>query len=254
MFKSRVHISPIGFDVIRVTKPLTEMKADKAYLVSHSSDNNPTKKFVNKVKKELNKCSHVEIIEVKTDIWDMNDCLKQFKEIKDKEKNNDIFINISTGTKITAVAGMLTCMLWTANPYFVPIKYPDNIELPSSDEVGESYMLPLCKINKPNQRILQILSLLYSNNNSMRKSELIDELQSLEIIKQNDADNREYTTPAKHSQLRALLNPMITEWHYVRVEHHGRRSEVHITEEGKNALRIFDINKFQEHENRDTSA
>jgi hypothetical protein len=44
---------------------------------------------------------------------------------------------------------------------------------------------------------------------------------------------------AKHSQLRLLVDPMKNEFGYVTVESRGRNSVVHITKEGKNALRVF---------------
>jgi len=44
----------------------------------------------------------------------------------------------------------------------------------------------------------------------------------------------------KHSQLRAILNPLEKVWGYVKVEYSGR-SEVILTEQGKAALRIFGV-------------
>ena len=43
----------------------------------------------------------------------------------------------------------------------------------------------------------------------------------------------------KHSQLRALLEPMIRDWNYIRVESQGQRSTVILTAQGVSALRIF---------------
>jgi len=41
------------------------------------------------------------------------DCVEEFREIfeKEKEKGNQIYFNVSTGSKITAMAGMLVCMI-----------------------------------------------------------------------------------------------------------------------------------------------
>ena len=73
----------------------------------------------------------------------------------------------------------------------------------------------------------------------MRKRELIQELVKLKIIRPKEY--KKLTVAAKHSQLRAILNPLEKEWDYVKVEYSGRRSEVILTEQGKAALRIFGV-------------
>lgn len=73
----------------------------------------------------------------------------------------------------------------------------------------------------------------------MRKAHLIEKLESLGIIRLRDERKSSLTEAAKHSQLRAIIEPLETEWKYVRVEASGRRSEVILTEQGKTALRIF---------------
>jgi hypothetical protein len=75
----------------------------------------------------------------------------------------------------------------------------------------------------------------------MRKALLIDQLESAGIIGIRDESKSELTEAAKHSQLRAILDPMESEWKYVRIEASGRRSEVFITPQGENALRIFGV-------------
>lgn len=44
---------------------------------------------------------------------------------------------------------------------------------------------------------------------------------------------------APHSRLRAILDPLETQWHFVQVKSRGRNSEVSLTEQGNSALRIF---------------
>lgn len=45
----------------------------------------------------------------------------------------------------------------------------------------------------------------------------------------------------KHSQLRAILDPMETKWKFVEIESSVGRSDVSITENGKTALKIFGV-------------
>src|SRR5579864_218680 len=102
--KLRVHIAPVGFEVDRIVLPAKEMKADKIWLLIH---NNPAqdkaKAYVENIKNELKKAKiHFEIANL--DRLDLFMVLKSVKEIVEKEKSNDIYINVSSGSKIQAIA------------------------------------------------------------------------------------------------------------------------------------------------------
>src|SRR5574341_882622 len=147
----RVHIAPVGFDFRRVTVPLIQMQADKVYLVTYSPDDN-AKKFFGQVKKELaQNYEHIQVQEVFLDVWNLFDCLEKFRQIILKENGNHIYINVSTGTKITGIAGMLSCMLWGASPYYARVSYPSakETEIPPTEYVEEPDILPVYEIKKP---------------------------------------------------------------------------------------------------------
>lgn len=236
----RTHIVPVGFEVLRVTQPLIEMQADKAYLVT-LGENDDAREFFSKIKTVLSQnYKHIQVKEIFLDMWDLYECIEKFRKIILEETENHVYVNVSTGTKITAIAGMLSCMLWNATPYYAPISYPNrkpkNI---LSEHVRDSMVLPAYDIIKPKQKLMQILELLQSNNGTLRKAKIIKALEENGILRTTDMDDNELSGPAKHSQLRALLKPMEEEWKFVKVKASGRRSEVTITQQGQNALRIF---------------
>ena len=102
----RVHVSPVGYQSLRISEPLIKMRADKVYLITYSSDNKTAKEYYNKILKELlQKYKHIKVEEVTINIWDLFECLEKFREIIKSEKGNHVYINVSTGTKITAIAG-----------------------------------------------------------------------------------------------------------------------------------------------------
>lgn len=247
----RIHIVPVGFEFRRVTEPLIELQADKVYLITYKKKDNATK-FLSNIKKELSQnYKHVTIKEIFLDIWNLYNCIEKFREIIFEEKDNHVYINVSTGTKITAIAGMLSCMLWNAEPYYAPIWYKNKKgKTILSQHVENSDMLPVYEIIKPPTKFMKILNLLQqSNDKMMRKSKLIDELEEMKILRMVDEKGMKLSGPAKHSHLRALLNPMELQWKYVTVKASGRRSEVTITEQGENALRIFGCENIDENVN-----
>lgn len=239
----RVHIAPVGFQFRRVTEPLVRMQADKVYLVTCAAEDDASRFFAS-VKKELyEKYRHITVEEVFVDLWDLYACAEKFREIMAKERNNGnhIYVNVSTGTKITAMAGMLACMLWGGHPYYARVSYPKEQKTKPmpSELVEEPDLLPVYEVKKPDPNALAILGLLKSNHGKLRKGQLIQRLEQQSIIRLKDETKTEFTKAAKHSQLRALLDPLENEWGYVNVESKGRRSEVVITPKGETALRVF---------------
>lgn len=236
----RIHIVPVGYEFRRVTEPLIDMQADKVYLITHAEDDHVAN-FFSKIKEELaNKYSHIHVCEVFLDVWDLYACIEKFREIISKEKGNHIHVNVSTGTKITAIAGMLSCMMWKAQPYYAPVSYQDRtiIDLPT-EQVEKVTIFPTYGIKKPKPVYMQILNLLQQHGDIMRKSKLIEKLEDAHVIREVGDSGKMLTGSAKHSQLRSLLDPMEREWNLISVEASGRRSEVHITQQGKTALKIF---------------
>ena len=239
----RIHISPVGFEYKRVTDPLIRMQADKVYLISYQ-ENDYGQEYIKLIKNELKEnYNHIEIVEIFVDIWDLYQCIEKFREIILKEGNNHVYFNVSTGTKITSIAGMFSCMLWNANPYYAKVNYLTRKKemniLP--EDIGELQSLPVYDINKPKFEFVLVLNLLKSAGGKMKKAHLISKLEDEGIIRIKDETKVELTKSAKHSQLRAILDPMEYDWKYVIIEASGRRSEVFLTEQGDNALKIFGI-------------
>ncbi len=242
----RVHIVPIGYDsYTRVTDPLIKKNAEKVYFIRHKEDNRGHEKFYEKIRKELaSKTKRLVIKEVKLDIWNYYDCVETFREIiaKEKKNGNHIYINVSTGTKITAMAGMLAAMAWKIEPYYVRLTNPllKKIEVIPKVTVDDPEEIHAYGMEKPRRNYMKILEQLTKNNGVMRKKILVKYLEDEEIIKPVD-DSTQFSENAKLSQLRVLLDPMKDKWNFVKIEHSGRRSEVTITENGRKALQIFGV-------------
>ena len=236
----RVHISPIGFESRRVTDPLINMRADKVYLVKYKI-NDDAANFYAQIEEELaQRYRHIQIENILLDIWNLYECIEGFRSIILQETGNRVYVNVSTGTKITAIAGMLSCMLWNAQPYYAPISYEERVRTVSTSEhVSNPETLPAYNINKPRPEFMLILDLLLRNGGTMKKYQMIKELEKAGVIKKAEESKGELSAPAKHSKLRSLLDPMVREWNLVSIKASGRRSEVSIEPQGKTALRIF---------------
>ncbi len=242
----RVHIVPVGYDsYTRVTDSLIKKNAERVYFIRHKENNRGHEKFYEKVRKELaSKAKKIAIREMKLDIWNYYDCVAAFREIiaKEKKNGNHIYINVSTGTKITAMAGMLAAMAWKIEPYYVRLTNPSlkKIETIPKAAVDDPEELHAYDMEKPKLDYMKILDQLSKKDGTMRKKPLVKYLIDEKIIKPVD-NSKQFSENAKLSQLRVLLDPMKDKWNFVKIEHSGRRSEVTITENGRKALRIFGI-------------
>src|SRR5207249_10287047 len=95
----RVHIAPVRFEVDRIVIPAKNMKADKVWLLIHNNpDEDKAIRYVEEIRKHLKKAK-IQIETERLNRLELFMVLKSVKEIVEKEKDNDIYINVSSGSK-----------------------------------------------------------------------------------------------------------------------------------------------------------
>ncbi|MBS7615467.1 hypothetical protein KEJ18_07060 [Candidatus Bathyarchaeota archaeon] len=228
----------------RIVLPLIRLKADKIWLITEKNPEvDSAKPYLDKVKDELDKHKIQYVVE-KCGIRDMFDILKTYRRIIEEEHKHQIFINVSTGTKIEAIAGMMACMMFKKDqrhisPYYVE---PEDYNVkptqgqPLSVGCKEIFPLPDYKIEKPDERLIHTLVII-SEKGKISKKELIQDCINENLISvKSDARNPEV---AKYSALnKNLINPLLS-WRFIEVMGVGRRSRIKITEEGQNVLKFL---------------
>ncbi|MDP9289950.1 MAG: DUF6293 family protein [Thermoproteota archaeon] len=238
----RVHIATVGFQIRRVAEPLIRERADKVYLITRSHEDKATA-YLDKIIKILRKEKYLQIEKRAMDIWDLFDCLQTYKKIMKEESNAHIYINVSTGSKVSSVAGTMACMIWKGTPYYAHIEYNDKKD-PADDLPNEDVTvieeIPVYSINKPKPESLVVLTILENSKGerpkTMKKDRLIEELEEAGII------DRNLSIGAKHSKLKGLLNSISiagSDNPLVEVEYKGRQSNVILTTQGESTLKIF---------------
>jgi len=236
--KLRVHVATVDHHVERIVEPMIKLRADKAYLLTFS-ENDSALEFLKKTKTILKKHNIATQI-VYVDIWDLMACVSKIRSILQDEKKNQVFFNVSTGTKISAISSMLACMLWDCEPYYAKTEY-SKIKISKKslpEKITAIVTIPTYKMITPKLEFLQVLKILRKNGGKIKKKYLIEELKKLELIFSMDA--KTLSKPAEHGQLKTILEPMI-KMEYVNVENVGRNSFVSITIQGENTLNIFGV-------------
>jgi CRISPR/Cas system-associated protein Csm6 len=92
------------------------------YLITRLHEDKATA-YLDKIMKILRKEKYLQIEKRAMDIWDLFECLQTYKkiikEVEEQEgKNVHIYINVSTGSKVSSIAGTLACMIWEGTPYY----------------------------------------------------------------------------------------------------------------------------------------
>ena len=240
----RIHIAPLGFESDRVVLPAIEMKADKVWILTH---NNPkkidAKPFLDNIKSRLKK-EKIEHEIKKLNRLDLSSTIKGVKTIMSEGKDNTYYVNVSSGSKIQAVACTMACMMFNQKdnliPYYVQPKdyFKYNGEQMSTG-LEKIIYVPKYEIKTPNKKLIQTLKIIKQNDNKINKSNLAiaaDKEKIIEIgAKKDNYEQARFTSLDKN-----IIQPLKDNWKFVKVEKIGRTRWIELTPEGERVLQILE--------------
>ena len=160
----RVHIAPQGFEDERIYRPAIKRDADIVILISHNESDDTAVRCRERIIEALEEQGITVEADVECDLFDLADALETILEvIRGRNPEDFIRVNISAGSKITAIAGMLACMFTDADPYYVvPEGYDDPDEEAENETVSygmaESKSLPAYPVTEPDLQLIEVLS------------------------------------------------------------------------------------------------
>jgi hypothetical protein len=115
-----VHIAPVGYEIDRIVIPAKEKKADKVWLLVHD---NPSEdkalSYIEKITKLLKK-EKIKVVKEYHNRLDLFQIIKSVKKIIEDEKENNIYGNLASGSKIQAIACMMACMMYNRMKNVIP--------------------------------------------------------------------------------------------------------------------------------------
>lgn len=240
----RIHIAPLGFESDRIVLPAVEMKADKVWVLIH---NNPkktkAKSYLDDIKTRLRR-ERIEFNVKELDRLNLFDIIKNVRNIVNKEENNTYYVNVSSGSKIQAVACTMACMMFNEKnnlvPYYVqPEKYFEYDGVQMSEGLEEIIDLPQYNIKTPNRKLIQTLQIIKEYGNKIDKSKLAIAVDKKEIIKIG-AKEKNYEQARFTSLDKNIIQPLKDDWDFVKVEKIGRTRWIELTTKGKRILEILD--------------
>jgi len=240
----RVHIAPVGFELDRIIIPAVKMKADKVWLVVHDNvTEDKSNKYRQKIEKALEKKG------IKTEVAFANrlrlfPIIKAVTEIIFKERKNDIYVNVATGSKIHAIGCMMACMLFDdrdkIHPFYAQAeKYPeyDGI-LQQTYGVKEVHPLPTYRIGTPKSELIKAMDIIKKAGGRIQKKKMAEEAEKRKIITVN-ARKQNFTQARFASLDKNIVQPLVETWGFVEVEKIGRNRWLKMTEDGDHAAEFL---------------
>ena len=240
----RIHIAPVGFEIDRIIIPAVRMKADKVWLVAHDAiAEDKASKYRQKIEKELEEKG------IKTEIAYANRLLlfpiiKAVTGIIFKERKNDIYVNVATGSKIHAIGCMMACMLFDDREKIHPF-YAQAEQYPEYDGnvlqtygVAEIHSLPTYRIGTPKRELLEAMRIIKKANGRIQKKKMAEEAEKSKIITVN-AKKQNFTQARFASLDKNIVQPLVDVWGFVEVEKIGRNRWLKMTEDGDHAAEFL---------------
>ena len=236
----RVHVVALGWEVARIVDPLFELKADKVVLIGPLSDA-WLAGFEEEMIADLEGMDRLESELRRANLYDFDSAVQAFSQAVKDHEGDDVFVNVSTGTSLAAIAGMMAAQTADATPFYVRPGFEDDTSVPEDPvvlEAGEITELPVFELEGPSTEQLRVLAHLHGKESATKK-ELIQfaEAKELPFIANTEAKSDE----GRYRLLESHIIDPLTAGDYVSVEKVGRKKEVYLEQRGVDALAAFPL-------------
>lgn len=249
----RVHVAPVGLEVDRIVIPVKEKRADRVWLLVQSGDVD-SGEYLKTIHTRL-EGSGVDVRDKLHDRTDLFDIVRATREVIRQEQNHNIFVNISSGSKMQAIGCMMACMMFNAKSnvhsyYAEPAKYHLQDE-PLSTGVRKVFEMPQYNLQVPSELLARALQII-RHSRRIRKRDLLNSLLDAGIMKiatdsgpvpKNGAlvvnaleENRLVAGLARMEK--SIIHPL-SEWGFVEISRVGRSRWVFLTEAGEHAAKFL---------------
>lgn len=227
----RVHIAPVGYETERIISPALDHNINKIVLLAHGNRTTKSKNCLGIVQTELSR-ENIDFQIKNCDFFDLDSSLWAMAEAIKKYGRDDVFINLSTGSKITAIAGMIACMASNAHPFYVPAEEYTGETI--SKGAAEPIDIPTYAMKVPDEQFIQVLEFIDSNDEVI-KGDIVEFTQDFPLL---SGYNRKKLTDMYGPVKEHIIEPLL-EGEYIKEQRHGKDHYLFLTERGEDTLDIF---------------
>ena len=124
IYRKRIQIAPVGFEVDRVVLPAIREKAEKVYLMVHKDrSKDKATKYAAAIQRKL-KAKNIETELVYCDWENIEEITRVARDLILKESSNEVAINLASGSKNHAIGLDRACMTFRKRKHIHPF-YPE---------------------------------------------------------------------------------------------------------------------------------
>lgn len=246
--RDRVQVVPLGFEYARLKQPIEDWKADVVVAIEYG---NATAEipYLTTLLEELADDGGITLDRRACDIFELYDALGTITEAISDYETDDVYVNLSAGSKITAIAGMIACMASGASPIYARPDYgPDGEQIPEEplhDDVAEVFELPTYPIDRPSDMHIALLARIQEGTTEKTRGRYqgVPKKALIEFALDREfpfvAQSETATQKGYYRLLdRHVVRPL-TERGYITTERVGRQKFVTLTPAETNALHAF---------------
>jgi hypothetical protein len=244
----RVHIVPMGFEEDRVVLAAVELKAERVIILANTEAADKAGRFRAKVIRRL-RDARIDYAVERAPIFMLDDTMNLFVKLLRANRAEQLFINISAGSKVQAVAGLLAAMIVRAEGidatvyYVEPGKYTDDPpSTPISSGLRQILEIPALTLPTP-PRVAKV-AIQFISKRPYSKLEL-----ALALSRRGELDPDRLTTDGRPKNERArvalqsavdqrVIQPLLSQG-YLQTEKRGRKVMVSLTDSGRQASKLF---------------
>jgi hypothetical protein len=166
------------------------------------------------------------------------DTLRTVAELIQANREHEVYVNLASGGKVTAIAGMIACMVTNgAEPIYVSAsEYGQDKEVPVAKNINGISRLPTYPIQAPSRDPLKLLQYIVDKG-PVAKQECIEfaVTAGIDPLANHECDD----TRGLYRLLDSHLLDSLREDGYVETYKKGRNKYVEATNEGQNTLEAF---------------
>ena len=239
---NRVQIVPLGYEKVRVLGPVYEYKADRVVILHQDPEKDYEAEFQKEIVEELRDNDRIDLEIRYCDIFNHNSALETIAQVIRDYEDEEVYVNVSTGSKITAIAAMMACQSMGATPFYVEPQLRNDAgdreppKEPIVTDISDVYELPVFELQGPSREQIEILAYLRDEGGASKK-DLIRFAESREFPfiseSKSTGDEGLYRLLDSH-----VVEPL-SDGSYIKIESIGRTKHVHLDERGRDVLRAF---------------
>lgn len=238
----RVHIVPLGYEKDRIVRPVIDADADEALFLQPDPDapeiDQPA--YHADVRDRIREAG-IRTETIECDIFNLYSSLGTIAEVSNRFREHNVYVNLASGSKVTAIGGMIACMVTGAVPYYVRAEtYAGGEERPVASGAKPPETLPKYHIEEPEREHIAVLDHVKANQ-PVTKRELIEygRREGLPFVARYDTEGVQNPERGYYRRLNTRIVEPLRSRGFVEIEKHSKYQYVAVTESGENHLEAF---------------